>query len=95
MNSLSGIRAINNGNKPTPAVRWQRQYKGTQWAAFDSHTGTFAPGFDDVIDADMDVDLRNLNHEAAKAVAFGTARLPSSNVVAQAQDLNESLRKEA
>lgn len=91
MNGLSGIRAINNNNVPVKAVRYQRQYKGNQWAVFDSWTAGWGLKSSDVLEVDAEVD--RLNGVPLPPVANGTARIPTSNVVAQAQDLNENLRK--
>ena len=100
MNSLSGIRAINNGNKPVAAQRYQRQYKGNQWVVFDSWTGGCSKPDADVHIVDARVDELNAAQAAtnraqltAKLDAFERDALPGSKVVAQAQDLNENLRK--
>lgn len=62
MNGLSGIRNINNANRVTPAVRYQRQYKGNQWAVFDAHTGGFGFKSDDVTEVDARVDELNAQY---------------------------------
>lgn len=90
MNSLSGIRAINNGNKPVAAERYQRQYKGNQWAVFDAHTGGWGKKDDDVNVIDARVDELNAAHRANNRTL-----IPTEPVVAQALDLNESLRRNA
>lgn len=68
MNGLAGIRNINNGNKPTAAVRYQRQYRGSQWAVFDTHTGGIGKRHDDVTVIDTEVDRLN-EAELDKALA--------------------------
>lgn len=67
MNSLSGIRAINNNNRPVAAVRYQRQYKGSQWAVYDTHTNGFGFASDDVAQVDERVDRLNASYKADQA----------------------------
>ena len=69
MNSLSGIRNINqqlrDQSEDRLKTRYQRQYRGDQWAVFDSHTGGWGQRDDSVAVIDARVDELN-NAEAAR-----------------------------
>lgn len=63
MNSLSGIRNINaqlrDQSEDRLKSRYQRQYRGDQWAVFDSHTGGWGQRDDSVAVIDKRVDELN------------------------------------
>ncbi|CAI3971342.1 hypothetical protein VAC51_00020 [Variovorax phage VAC_51] len=74
MNSLSGIRAINNGNRPVAADRYQVQYRGNSWAVFDSWTNGWGSQDSDhaIVSGrvdDLNEQQRKTNREKAQAKA--------------------------
>lgn len=62
MNGLQGIRNINAARRGenVPALRYQRQYQGSNWRVFDSHTGGW--GFQSANVQEVDDRVDELNY---------------------------------
>lgn len=82
MNGLSGIRNINNNNRPTRAARFQLQGYGDGYGVFDSHTGGVGLKSKDASAVSKEADRLNLRHDEEQASKALAAR--DNHVVAEA-----------